>query len=465
MERQNRLLSILSVILLVVVAVIVLDWQRVADEPRDLDAPPSRDLFAFEPDSISRVSVKRADGELLFEREESQWKMIKPVVALAKGSSVEAIIDRMEAVRIEDAVLTGPDATYGLDEAGRTELRLEQEDGTAFTVYIGKDTPVGYKSFAQLPGDPGTHLLDNQLASLLEKGPDDFRSKDVLAFSPGAVDRIRIVAGAVETVLRKDDTGWWLGDTGPRADGKRVADWMSAVSMLKADRFLDGQEPSALGVDTPSLLVAVTDAGGTHTLRVGLADGEGANAAAADVAFRLTAADLDKLNPTESWASARLVDTQRWKVDRVVVKLGDQNFETTRKDGAWQKPDGTAADTVDTLIDALLELAVDRSGSPALAGSWGRVELGLGAEKIVVTIGDAVTDGGRAAKEEAGGPAFLIPAASLAILKDGVEGKLPEKAPPAMPDFGGMGGMGGLEGFEGMGGSPEEILKQLQERQ
>ncbi len=458
MERQNRLLSILSVILLVVVAVIVLDWQRLADEPKDLDAPPSRDLFAFESEAISRVSVKRADGELLFEREEGQWKMTKPVVALAKGSSVEAIIDRLAAVRIEDAVMSGPDADYGLDEAKRTELRLEKDDGTAFTVYIGKDTPVGYKSFAQVPGDPGTHLLDNQLATLLEKGPDDFRSKDVLAFSPGSVDRIRIVAGAVETVLRKDDTGWWLGDTGPRADGKRVADWMSAMSLLKADRFLDGQEPAALGLDNPALLVAVKDAGGTHTLRVGAADGDGANAAAADVAFRIAAADLDKLNPGEPWASARLVDTQSWKVDRVVVKLGDQSFEASRKDGAWQKPDGTAVETADTLIDAILDLAVDRSGSPTMAGSWGRVELGLGAEKLVVAIGDASPDGARVAKEEAGGPAFSIPAASLTLIKDGVDGKLPEKA-PATPDFGGMEGLEGL----GMGGSPEEILKQLQQ--
>ncbi|MSQ00659.1 MAG: DUF4340 domain-containing protein [Myxococcales bacterium] len=441
-------------------AVIVLDWQRVADEPTDLDAPPSRDLFAFQSEAISRVSLKRATDELVFEREEGQWKMTSPVVALAKGSAIEAIIDRLAEVRIEDAVLTGPDADYGLDESNRTELRLEKDDGTAFTVYVGKDTPVGYKSFAQVPGDPDTHLLDNQLASLVSKGPDEFRSKDVLAFTPGSVDRIRIVAGAVETVLRKDDTGWWLGDTGPRADGKRVADWMSAVSLLKADRFLDGQEPGALGLDNPALLVAVNDAGGTHTLRIGPPDGDGANAAAADVAFRIAAADLDKLNPTEPWASARLVDTQSWKVDRIVVKLGDQSVEAARKDGSWQKPDGTAVDTADSLIEALLELAVDRSGSATMAGSWGRIELGLGAEKLVVAIGDASVDGARVAKEEAGGPAFSIPAASLIILGDGVAGKLPDKAQQT-PDFGGMEGLEGL----GMGGSPEEILKRLQGHQ
>lgn len=458
MERQNRLLSILSVVLLVIVAFLVLDWDRSGEESQDLDGPATSDLFAYETADITKVSLARPAGEVVLELDEGQWKLTSPVVALAKASAVEAIVDRFQAVRVEERPLEGAEADYGLDEAARVTVRLEKADGTAFTVYVGKDTPVGYKTYAQLPGQAGAHLLDNQVGELVNKAVDDFRSREILSFAPGGATRVRLVQGSTETILRKDDAGWWLGEAGPRADGKKVADWLSAVSLMKAERFLDGAEATGLGLDTPAALVAIQDAGGTHTLRIGARDEAGANASAAEVPFRVSAADLATLLPEGGWASPRLLDAQTWKVDAVKLTLGEATFSASRKDGAWARDGGGEAGDVDTIVDAVLGLAVDRSGTPTMAGSWGRVEVGLGKDKLVVQIGDVVP-GGRVAKEEAGGTAFVIPDASLATLADAQAGKLLPSAPPEEDP----GGMGGANPFAGQ--SPEEILKQLGEMQ
>lgn len=458
MERQNRLLSALSVVLLVIVAFLVLDWDRVDDEPRDLDGPATNDLFAYQTTDITRLVLTRPDGEVVFEQEEGQWKLTQPVVALAKASAVDAIVDRFESVRVEEKSLDGAAADYGLDDASRTTVRLEKADGTAFTVHIGKDTPIGYKTYAKVPGDDAVHLLDNQVGELVAKPVEDFRSREVLAFSPGGVTRIRLVQAGVETVLRKDDAGWWIGDTGPRADQKRVGDWLSAVSLMKAERFLDGQDASALGLESPAALVAVQDDGGTHTLRIGTRDELGANASAAEVPFRIANTDLLALLPADGWASPRLLDAQSWKVDALTLVLGADKLEVDRSSGAWAKAGGGEAGDIDTVVDAVLDLAVDRTATPTMSGSWGRITLGLGKDKLVVQIGDVVP-GGRVAKEEAGGPAFVIPDASLATLADGLAGKLLPKPPPegADPFGGGLGGGG--DPFGGM--NPEDILKQL----
>ena len=54
-------------------------------------------------------------------------------------------------------------------------------------------------------------------------------------------------------------------------------------------------------------------------------------------------------------------------------------------------------------------------------------------------IGDPDKSGARVARDEAGGPAFLIPSASLATLEDALAGRIAPAEKPA----GGPGGGGG----------------------
>ena len=74
-----------------------------------------------------------------------------------------------------------------------------------------------------------------------------------------------------------------------------------------------------------------------------------------------------------------------------------------------------------------------------MAGEYGRVVVGLGADKVVVKLGDPAGDGGRLARDEAGGPAFIVPAASLQVLDDALAGKLVSPEPELDEDGGGEG--------------------------
>ncbi len=459
MDRLNRQLTLLSVVLLAIVAFLVLDWERSGESAQlDDDAPPSRDLFDYEAASIVKVTIQQPGVKLQFERREGAWQMVAPVSTIAQTSSVATIIDRFEDLRIDERALEGKPADYGLGESERIELRLEQVDGTAFTVYLGADSPVGYKTYALVAGDDGVHTLSSQVHDLVAKGPDDFRGRDLMAFSPPGAERVRIVQGDREVVYRHDETGWWVGDTGPRASDKALSEYLSSVSGMKVQSFLDGKTPAELGLENPAATVSVKDDSGTHTLRIGPRDESGAIAAVGDIAVRVSAADLDVLLPPETWTGTLLVEAKSWKVDALTIELAGKKLSLTRKAGAWKDAEDKDAPNASAIVDALLELAVDRAGAPTMAGDGGRVVVGLGAENVTVKIGDPDATGGRVARDEAGGPAFTIPAASLQVLDNALAGKILAQEPEADPDHMGGGEMpAGLEELlKGMGGAPPQ---------
>ena len=450
MDRLNRQITILSVVLLAIVGFLVLDWDR-AEKSADVDkeAPPSRLLFDFKPESITRVTLTGPDGKIQFDSVEGTWQMVSPVTTIAEGSSISGLLERFEDLRIGETALKGSPADYGLGEDKRIELRLEQVDGKAFTVLIGEDTPVGFKTYAQVPGDAAVYPLSSQGREMVEKTPDDFRGRDVLDISPGSVERVRIVQGTREVVYRKDETGWWLGDTGPRASDKEIGDYLGLVSEMKVESFLDGKTPAELGLDNPAATVSIKDASGTRSVRIGIPDTNGAVAAVGEIAVRISALDLSVLLPSEDWPSALLVEAKSWKVDAITVELGGKKLELSRKAGSWKDKEGKDAPAGSAVVEALLGLAVDRTATPTMAGEGGRVVIGLGESRVTVKIGDPDKNGARVARDEAGGPAFLIPAESLKTLEDAVEGRT-EAAPSA----------GGGHGADGeMPDGLEELLR------
>jgi len=191
--RLNRQLTILSVALLAIVAFLVLDWDRSEKSPSfDADAAPSHGLFDYQAGSIVKLSLVQPGGKLQFEQHEGAWQMVKPVATIAQTPAINGILDRFEDLRIEERALSGQPSDYGLGADQRIEVRLEQLDGTAFTVYIGDDAPVGYKTYAQVPGDDGVHTLSSQVHTLVAKAADEFRGRSLLSIGSSRVTMVRV---------------------------------------------------------------------------------------------------------------------------------------------------------------------------------------------------------------------------------------------------------------------------------
>lgn len=457
MERQNRLLSILAVVLLVVIAAIAIDNQQNGGKTHSDDphAPDTHELVDYKPEEITKLSIQDGGAPAVsFEKSGSAWTVVEPKQVPIEERKVSEIVDKLDPVKVEERTLTGDPVGYGLDPASRAVVTLSTADGRSWTVYVGKATPVGYGTYVQTEEGGPVGVAQTHL-DVAHRKLDDFRSKAIWSVSSGTARRIQVDAGDQRVVLRKDDHGWWQGDEGPRVDEGTVKDWLQKADLLRADSFVD-DGPADL---VPTATITVEDADGVHTLAIGDVTGEG-DAASVTVKgdgplanVPASARDLVKL---AGWAGADLLPVNTFQVDSIAIVMGDYKTTLTKVDGAWKDADGKPVAFGDGILEQVKATHADRSAVPAgLPSGWGSITLTQGAggtpHSEAVTLGDPVDGGGRVAKDAAGGPAFTVRQADLDVILGVARGTLPPPASsrPASPE--GM-GIEGLEGFEGLQG-------------
>lgn len=420
MERQTRLLTALSVILLLLLGVIVLQ-NRDGEEPRrnlDADAPPERDLFDFEKDALTSLEIEGPKGLVRFEKRDGSWTMTAPREAPVEAYKVTELVNRFDGLDVEERPITGDAATFGLAPEVRTRVSFGGPEGRTWTVYVGNDTSVGYRTYLQERDGGPVILATSKLADAVRVGPDDFRSRDVWKVSAGTVHRARIEAGDRVVVLRKDDHGWWLGDQGPRADEQAVRDWLYAQESLRGATFVESPDLAGLGLEPPAARITLEDDGGTHEARFGPPDAAGRAVRGVGDVMRLAPEGADPVK-LDGWVSTRLLPVRRFQVDRFELALGETRRTWTRTDGQWSTADGAPAEGVDGVLDALEAVPVDRAPRPETAkpAEWGRITLAEGADRSEqVILGPPGPDGLHIGYDVAGGGPFAVRAADLAPL-------------------------------------------------
>jgi hypothetical protein len=416
-ERQNRLLTVLVTVLLVLVAIALFGKKPDDDAGADPDAPPEHKLFTFDAATAQTLALTNGATTISFEKAEGTWKMTAPKQIAVEERRVTEILDRIASLKVQDKGFDGPLADFGLDEAGRATVDIGTGDGKHLVLYVGRDAPVGYGSYAAEKPEGPALLASSRVGDLVKRGPDDFRSKEPWKIATGSAHRVRIEDAGTTVVLRKDDHGWWLGDDGPRAASDKVDDWLSRAGMLRAESFEDGADPATLGLATPSAAITVDDDAGTHELKFGNRDEKGIEAQSDAGLIRLGTDAVDLLKPT-AWTETKLLPVRHAQVDTVDVLLGDKTGRFLRADDAWQDAAGAASTAPDAILTAIEAATADRASAPvALTETWGHVTLAEGTSRTeTVTLGQVLPDGSRAAKDEAGGPTFRVPAAALTAI-------------------------------------------------
>lgn len=451
MERQNRLLTLSIIILLLLVGAVVVDNNRNGGKKHndDPDAPATHELVDYKPDEVATITIQNGSAEpLKFEKTAGEWAVVAPKQVAIDASKVSEIVDRFDPVLVEERPLTGDPASYGLDAASRAQVTFATADGRSWSVWVGKETPVGFGTYVQTADGGPVGVAQKHLADLAHRSLDDFRTKTVWSFSSGTARRITIAHGADRVVLRKDDHGWWLGDEGPRVDDAAVTDWLQKADLLRADSFVD-DGPSDL---TATAVLTIEDADGTHTLSMGDVDGESVLVKGDGPLAHVPASAHDLVKLT-GWPGTTLMTVRKFQVDNIAVQLGDFKATFVKTDGVWKGADGKPSALAEGLLDTIERTHADRSATTTgNAEGWGTITLSESAGGTPhvesLTFGAPDTTGEfarRIAKDAAGGPAFTVLQGDLDVITGVARGTLPALTapPPEMPP--GMEGLSGLE--------------------
>ena len=264
-------------------------------------------VLAFEREKIDRITASAGEPgktSIEFVKDGTDWKMTKPIAAIADYSAVDSLLSRVQMTAMKSIVTeqaTPADLKkYGFDKPQGT-FTVSAGGVATSLVFGGKAT--GDDVYVRGGPRPMIGTADSGLLKDLQKSPDDYRRKEIFAFRAYTTDRLELTRDGQTTVFEKvkaqGQTPEKWHRVSPNAgdpDGMGMENLMMKLESLRAAAFVDS--PAKTGLDKPSLTVYAKFEEGKKEQRVSFA--KAATDAYALVpgqpgAARISTADLDEL--------------------------------------------------------------------------------------------------------------------------------------------------------------------------
>ena len=222
-------------------------------------------LFSFDKAKVKSLSLEPAEGEAVRAvREAGSWKLLAPLEAPADGTTVEAVVDALNGLNLEEVVAEAPPALadYGLETPKtRASLELEGQE-KPLVLLVGDKAPDNSGIYAKTDDKPRVFLIASWLGGNFEKKAFDFRDRDLLHLKRDDVRSVEVTGPEGNYTLVKKGDGEW-GFTAPVAT--RAARWpvdslLSALEGLRFDAIVaeDAKDLKAYGLAKPGRSVSVT---------------------------------------------------------------------------------------------------------------------------------------------------------------------------------------------------------------
>ncbi|MGE0824154.1 MAG: DUF4340 domain-containing protein [Candidatus Binatia bacterium] len=232
--------------------------------PREEREAGEKKLFVFDQENVAEIVLTYPDRSIALKKNESgKWRITQPVEADADESTVNNLVTAIADAEVKRTLeeTQADKAVYGLNTPA-AKLKLTLKDGSSFPlVTLGKDTPVGYSTYAQKEGSDKILLVPQAVRIGMIKEVKDLRDRTILTFNDDEVQKIEIHGPEREIVLLKSDDGWVLEKpVQARADDTEVSTFLSNLKSLRAQDFVEDPLLSLaeFNLDPPQLSVSLT---------------------------------------------------------------------------------------------------------------------------------------------------------------------------------------------------------------
>lgn len=249
------------ILIAVIVALSLYLFLRTSDRVR-YELPK---LPAVAKTAISKIEIAKKGEAVILHRSNGNWS-IGPQEYPADTAKVETMLDIIENLTLTAMVSESGDYTrYQLDDEDRITVRAWTGETLAREFDVGKVAPSYRHTFVRLKGDDSVYHARENLRNTFERGIDDLRDKQVLAFhtadiqeihlitngrslrcarsaSPGTADQKNTAQG---TQLPKEE-GIWESPEGDRCNEKTLNRLLATLSKLRCQRYLEKKEKANL---------------------------------------------------------------------------------------------------------------------------------------------------------------------------------------------------------------------------
>ncbi len=282
---MNFKTSIFLCIVLVVVLVgfLTLRSQQAQEAEPETPKPPtaelSQPLFDEPPEEVVAVTCTQGEqGPWRFERATDEdggasgdWQLADPIEAKVTGYLVDGIVNRLKGLRYRVKHEAGESGGVTLEQAGlsppRAVVEMKAEDGTAYTVQVGKPAS-GRETYVGLPDSDAVYVVQTSLDNLVRDRLVEYLDKSMLEFDANDAVSIQVTykpldAEATEYRLTKAERADWVFEApfDADADDEAVLGAIRAMARLRAAEWITADasvDVGRYGLEPPELDIRVT---------------------------------------------------------------------------------------------------------------------------------------------------------------------------------------------------------------
>ena len=270
-------------------------------------ASTEKALFAVNTNDIVALTLSHPSKPdipaIQFEKENGEWKIVKPIETDADQPSVEGVVNGLGAALISGTEPGTPDRlkAFGLDPAA-ISLEFELKGGAKHTLLLGDKDFTGDSVYALADAGKTVDLLPQTLLVSSDKSLEDLRDRSVLRVKSEDVASFNLKNTSGEISAAKENAGWSLTKPAKApADTETVDSLLAEVSTAKMES-VESEKPENLGkygLGAPAITLTTLDSkGNKQTLIVGKKDGDTyfAHDLSRPMIFRISADVYQKLN-------------------------------------------------------------------------------------------------------------------------------------------------------------------------
>lgn len=186
---------------------------------------------------VISFNIKIGNMNYAFQKENSEWRMVKPVKAKADKDNVEAILRKLENGTIKSV------EAENISYAGKYNLANPYFKIDISTIN-GSEKSISFsklkdnKSFGKDSSRPHVFVVDEKFINAIEKSSFNLRDKDLIDFNVALIDRINLFFKSTVLTFNKDTSNTWQIASGEPIKSDKIKKLVQAVQDLKVDRFV-----------------------------------------------------------------------------------------------------------------------------------------------------------------------------------------------------------------------------------
>jgi hypothetical protein len=228
------------------------------------------------PDDLDKLSITSADKpEVVLEKKDDLWVMVKPVEAKANQQNVKSLVDNLKELKAKEVIVAEP------SEEVRKEYQFEPSKAVHVIAWKGGDKKLDVTfgksgargQMAMIDGKDSIYAVSGYSSYLYSREPKGWRDGEIFKFDDANATAMTIEGknGTFSFTKGEKWVGTHKGAPIPKFDEDKVKDALRAFKNVSAEDFADDKTPAEAGLDNPESKVTVRlkDDAGTYVLKVG----------------------------------------------------------------------------------------------------------------------------------------------------------------------------------------------------